>query len=330
MKNNPLISIIIVNYNGKNLLENCFDSLSKLTYPNFEIILVDNNSKDDSVKYVKERYPNTTIIQLDKNYGFAKPNNIGAKKANGSYLLFLNNDTIVTENFIEELVEIMEKDPKIGISQSLLIRPNGEIDSSGDFVDNLGVSFSSKEKPAAIQNIFSARGASMMIRKTLFNKLEGFDEKFFISFEDVDLGWRSWIYGYKVVVVPNSIVYHLGGQSSKDMKNEFAFHGFKNQVAMKLTNFEWPLAIKIIFSFFLKYGQQTIKVFFDYKFKGKTTIQAIKYEEKIANKPNFRAIFKGIFWIFTNWRYLCKKHRFLEKNRKITTKDLIKKKVMIK
>jgi len=234
----PLVSIIIVNYNGRTLLENCFKSLAQVNYSNFETILVDNNSEDDSIQYVKENFSNTIIIKLEKNHGFAYPNNVGAKNAKGKYLLFLNNDTEVKPDFLFELVNIMEKDPKIGICQSMLLNPNGEVDSSGDFIDDIGISYSSKERVENIREILSARGASMMIRKSVFEKLGGFDEKFFVSFEDVDLGWRSWILGYKVVVVPESIVYHIGGQTIKTMNSVVSFHRLKNHLSMKITNFE--------------------------------------------------------------------------------------------
>jgi len=107
---NDRVSIIIVNYNGKVHLEKCIESLYKIKYQNFEIILVDNHSTDESVVFIQKKYPYIKIIPLDANYGFAEPNNTAAKIATGKYLLFLNNDTIVTNDFVEELVIIMNKD----------------------------------------------------------------------------------------------------------------------------------------------------------------------------------------------------------------------------
>ena len=99
----PQVSIIIANYNGRDLLEKCLESLSNVNYKNLEIIIVDNNSTDDSVEFVTKNYPSIILVKLDKNKGFAEPNNIGAKIAKGQFLLFLNNDTVVTENFISEM-----------------------------------------------------------------------------------------------------------------------------------------------------------------------------------------------------------------------------------
>jgi len=189
--NEPLVSVIIVNYNGKNHLENCLKSLMNIAYKNYEVIIVDNNSTDESIEFVKNCYPSIIIIKLDRNYGFAEPNNIGAKIAKGEFLLFLNNDTEVSPNFIEKMVNVLNQDSKIAICQSLLLKPNQEIDSSGDYVDELGRAYSSRKKLTEVKEILSARGASMMVKKNYFWDLDGFDEKFFASFEDVDICWHT-------------------------------------------------------------------------------------------------------------------------------------------
>lgn len=323
----PKISVIIVNYNGKQLLEKCLESLLKIDYNSIEIIVVDNNSTDDSVEFLSKNYHSITLLKLDSNKGFAEPNNIAARMAKGDFLLFLNNDTIVTPTFLSELVHVM-KDEKIGICQSLLLKPDGKIDSSGDFVDQLGIVYNSKKHIDHVREIFSARGASMMIRKSLFEKLGGFDEKFYFSFEDVDLSWRARILDYSVVVVPKSIVYHYGGKSSKEIKNELTFHGTKNQLSMKLTNFEFPLSIKKLFSFFVIYGIREIKISLDYLFFGKTNMKATKYEDKTALKPNFIMILKGIFWLIRNSNYLLKKYQKINSHRIIRTKQLEKMKLI--
>ena len=140
----PKVSIIIVNYNGKLLLEKCLESLFKINYNNFEVVIVDNNSTDNTIEFITKNYPSIIIIKLDSNKGFAEPNNIAAKITKGDYLLFLNNDTIVTPNFISEMIKTMENDKKIGICQSLLLKSDGQIDSSGDFMDDLGIVYNSK------------------------------------------------------------------------------------------------------------------------------------------------------------------------------------------
>ena len=320
----PKVSIIIVNYNGKELLQKCLDSLLKVNYDNFEIILVDNNSTDGSVEFITKNYPSLIIIKLDSNKGFAEPNNVAAKISKGKYLLFLNNDTVVTPNFISEMVKVMETDKKIAICQSLLLKPDGSVDSSGDFIDHLGVVYNSKTKIDEIREVSSARGASMLVRSDIFEKLDGFDQKFFITFEDVDLCWRSWILGYRVLIIPTSIVYHEGGITIKKIKSEIAFHGFKNQLAMKITNFEPILAIRNMMLFFGIYGIRELKIWLDYTISGSTKLSSTEYEDNIAPKPSFKVIAKSIFWILSNYGYLLKKQRAINKNRVYSTTILKK------
>ena len=164
----------------------------------------------------------------------------------------------------------------------------------------------------------------MIIRKEIFEKLGGFDEKFFISFEDVDIGWRAWILGYKVMMVPRSIVYHMGGQTIKNLKKEIEFHGLKNQISMKITNFESNLVIKNLIKFFVIYGFRELRIKLDYLFRGKTSLTATKHEEKIAQNINFSTILRSIIWIFKNSKYLRKKHRIVNSSRNMKTEDLIK------
>lgn len=319
MKNIPTVSIIIVNYNGKKYLEKCFESLMKINYKNYEVILVDNNSTDDSIEFVKNTYPSVMIIKLDKNYGFAEPNNIGAKNAKGDFLAFLNNDTIVNPDFIAEMVKVLEQDSKIAICQSLLLKLNGDVDSSGDFVDILGRAYSSKDKVTNVRKILSARGASMMVRKNLFWDLGGFDKNFFASFEDVDLGWRAWIWGYKVVLVPDSIVFHTGGQTVQNQFSKIRFHGVKNTLVIRLANFETSLAtISIIKSFFIIFLK---KIF---------GITLIPDPEPSLPLPPFGIIFHGILWVLKNLRYVIAKRKKVNSRRIRSTKDLLEKNLITK
>jgi len=312
MEKVPLVSVIIVNYNGKSYLEECLASLSKIEYKNYEIILVDNNSTDTSVEYVKNTYPAITIIKLNDNYGFAEPNNIGAKNAKGEFLLFLNNDTEVSQNFIGEMVKVLEHDPKIAICQSLLLKLNGEVDSSGDFIDILGRAYSSKDKVNEVKKILSARGASMMVRKDSFWDLGGFDKKFFASFEDVDLGWRAWIWGYKIVLVPNSIVYHKGGQTVKKQLSDVRFHGVKNSLVIRLTNFETTLAASSIF-----------KTFGFFLLRRTFGISVVNDHEEIFPLPSIKTVFRGTMWVIKNLGYVLAKRKKVNHRRKTSSKDLL-------
>lgn len=316
---NDQVSIIIVNYNGKSHLEKCLESLSKIKYQNLEIIIIDNHSTDGSLEFIHSKYPHIKTINLDANCGFAEPNNIAAKTAMGKYLLFLNNDTVVDSDFVEELVNVMNQDPQIAISQSMLLKSNGDVDSSGDFIDTLGRVYSSKKKPTSIQNILSARGASMMARKDIFFKLGGFDENFFASYEDVDIGWRAWLCGYKVVLVPNSIVHHTGRQTIKELDSLIMFHAVKNSLVLRLTNFEPSFAFKsIVILFFVNIMR---KIF-------GTSI--IKAPEQRLPLPSFKIILQGMFWVVKNSKYVSTKRKQVNLDKVVTNNDLIKKGLITK
>lgn len=312
MNKNPLVSIIILNFNGKKFLQKCLESLMKVSYQDLEIIVVDNNSNDGSIKYVNDNFSSVKIIELKKNLGFAEPNNIGAKKANGEFLLFLNNDTWVDTNFLTELVRIAQEDETVAILQPLLLKPDGQVDSSGDYVDIHGRAYRSKAKPKTVQNILSARGAAMLIKKEIFWNLNGFDPKFFVSFEDVDIGWRAWLLGYRVVVVPTSIVYHIGGQTTKKIESEIKFHGIKNNLVLRLSNFESSNSIKTVITFFVT---NTLRKIFG--------VSVMKEREAIETLPSFTIIFKSLSWIIKNSNYISKKSEWINSKRVRSTNDLI-------
>jgi len=135
------------------------------------------------------------------------------------------------------------------ICQSLLLGNDLQVDSAGDFIDIFGRAFSSHEIPSIHSSILSAKGASMLMRKKIFFDLGMFDEKFFASFEDVDLGWRSCIYGYDVLIVPKSVVYHLGSKTISKMHEQIWFHVIKNSIMIRIINFETVKSIKPLFFF---------------------------------------------------------------------------------
>jgi len=134
--------------------------------------------------------------------------------------------------------------------------------------------------------------------------------------------------GYKVVINPKSVVYHYGGKTHDSIKNEIAFHGLKNQLAMKITNFEPKHRINSLLKFFFVFGLRELKIFLDYKFIGKTTMTSTKYEETIAAKPSIKVVIKALFWIISNQKYLSEKSKEISASRKISTNKLEKMNVL--
>lgn len=321
---NTFVSIIIVNYNGEFYLDRCLDSLKDTTYPNFEVIVIDNNSSDRSSDLVKSKYPYVKLIELKKNLGFAPANNLGAEVGKGDFYIFLNNDTIVTKTWLYELVKAIvgSQDDKVAIAQSFLVRQDGEIDSSGDFIDKFGRPYSSKlENPPDGRHIMSARAASMIIKKEVFWKLGGFEEIFFASFEDVHLGWKAWIAGYKVILASNSIVYHFTGQTVKRLKSRMNFHSMKNQACIILLDFEFPSCIKKFLSLVPLY-RPSIRSAGQWKEEEQNpnTIAPEIYSNPVLLKD----VLKTFLWICSHTLTLYKKYRQINRMRVRSTECLSK------
>ncbi len=233
----PTVSIITVSLNGKKWLKELFASILASDYPEdrLEVVFVDNNSSDKSVEYVKLRFgndsPRIKIVALNRNYGFTEGNNIGSRyiTKNARYIIFLNPDTQVDENWLKEIVSAMESDSTIGMAQSLLLDYYNRqlvqcaglymIDFSGwtwALSRDSGYDIFAKTFSRPFE-IFAAMGAAMVIRRDLFFSGGGFDSEFFMFSDEADLAWRVWLMGYRVVLFPKSKVYHaIGGSSDQE------------------------------------------------------------------------------------------------------------------
>lgn len=253
---NPLVSVIIVNWNGKSLLDNCLSSLKKVTYKNKEIIFVDNASTDGSLEYAQKLYPGMRIIKNSKNLGYAEGHEEAFKKAKGDLILLLSTDTIVKENMLNALVSAIQSEKNIGaVMPKLLMYPNTNlIDSIGSFFVRSGVSYHfgrEKDSKLPIYNkkmeIYSAKGACLLFRKDVLQKTGLFDRDYFAYFEDTDLSHRIWLAGYKVIYAPETEVCHLGAGTSKKLARAYIqFHSFKNRLMTYIKNLSLINLIQIL------------------------------------------------------------------------------------
>lgn len=232
----PSVSVIIVNYNGRAFLPACLGSLRKLDYPQdkLEVILVDNNSSDGSVAYIQGSFPLVKIQPLDKNYGFCGPNNQGAKAAYGKFLVFLNNDTEVTAGWLRALVQpaIKEEEVVSVASRMLYYDHRDTINTAGGKITIIGGGFyrgyGDKDSAKYDEPGYTGFGcaAGLLVRRDFFLGIGGFDEDYFAACEEHDLGWRAWLYGYKVAYAPNAVMYHresgtFGSRSNADRQKVY-------------------------------------------------------------------------------------------------------------
>ncbi|OQY46207.1 MAG: hypothetical protein B6242_08345 [Anaerolineaceae bacterium 4572_78] len=211
------ISVIIPNWNGLKYLSTCLNSLQNQTYPNFEIILVDNASTDNSVTFVKTKFQHVNILQLSQNYGFTGAVNHGIEIANGEIIALLNNDTESDKAWLAELVEIFESDPNVGwvASKIKLFDRRHVLHSAGDGFGMDGIPINRGVWQEDVgqfddndDNIFGGCGGAIAYRKTMIDDIGMFDDDFFMYCEDVDLNWRAQLAGYSCLFAPHAIVYH--------------------------------------------------------------------------------------------------------------------------
>jgi GT2 family glycosyltransferase len=212
----PLASIVIPNWNGIHHLPICLDALRAQTYPNMEILLVDNGSSDGSQTLVTEQYPEVRLVALDRNLGLTGGNNVGFRAAQGEILLSLNNDTEAEPHFVEALVVALLENPEAGIvaAKMRLFDRRDTLHSAGDGYGVDGIPFNRGvwqrdegqfDEPG---RIFGGCGGAVAYRRAMLDEVGLFDESFFMYCEDVDLNWRAQLAGWRCWYTPEAVVYH--------------------------------------------------------------------------------------------------------------------------
>lgn len=250
-----MIAIVIPNYNGAHHLKECFESLSKQTLKNFRVLLVDNNSTDESVKFTRTNFPEVEIIKLEANTGFAKAVNAGIQYAQQDvkikHILLLNNDVECDRHFVEELSLGFISDDIGSVACKMINFFNREIiDNAGDFIKRKGSPYARghAEKDAGQYDkpelIWGACGGAAIYKREVFETIGFFDEDFFAYYEDVDLNFRMQLAGYKCYYNPKAICYHKRGATSKDKIGFETMLCEKNIVAVRLKNYPLKLLLQ--------------------------------------------------------------------------------------
>jgi len=318
LKHNPFVSVIILNYNCRKFLDKCLSSLLNTNYSGYQVVLVDNKSCDRSVEFVLQKFDNRLIkvIELDKNYGFAVGNNIGAKYVSGDYLIFLNPDTQVDPDWLKNMVYVLENDSSIGIAQpKLLLMDKKHFDSAGGYINSHGLVWTrgSGERDIGqyekVEEIFYAKGAALMIRQNLWKRLGGFDPIFFMYDEETDLCWRVWDSGYKVAYIPSAKVYHVGGSVVKKVPYNLKYHEARGRLILLIKNHSLVDVFRCVPMTIILHILNVMK--HALKGDGLTTL----------------AITKGTFWCLFNFKniWLARKIRVPQHNsRKLALENMVK------
>ena len=248
----PACSVIVVNWNGRHFLDACLGSLRRQSFADFEVILVDNGSTDGSTDHVREHHDWVELVALPENRGFCGGNNEGIRRARGTCLALLNNDTEVDTDWLGELVSAMER-PQVGFcaSQILLFDERDTLDSAGDVFAINGVAskrghLQEASRYAEPEEVFGASAAAALYRRSMLEDIGVLDEDFFLIFEDVDLSFRARNAGYRCVYVPTARVYHKTNASIGTYSHTYVYYGQRNLELVYLKNMPWPLFFKYL------------------------------------------------------------------------------------
>ena len=249
---NKKVSIIVVNWNGEGFLNDCLSALSDQTYANYEIILVDNGSSDNSVCLTREKFPQVKIAALRENKGFTGGNAAGLEVAQGPYIALVNNDARPDKTWLENLLQPMLRDRSIGICASKLIFENSLIlNSAGDGITTAAVGFNrGLGKDPALFNgadlVFSACGAAVLYRRRMLAEIGFLDDNFFLYDEDTDLSFRAQLAGWKCVYVPNAIAFHKANATAGRLSDTHVYYHTRNLEFVWIKNM--PLGLMLRFA----------------------------------------------------------------------------------
>lgn len=278
----PKVSIVILNYNTRHFLQKFLPGVLATDYENFEVVLADNASKDDSVEFVRQNFPTVKIIVLSENYGFAGGYNKALAQVKADYFVLLNSDVEVPKEWLKPLVALAESDFKIAAIQPKLLDYKDKTrfeyaGGSGGFIDKYGYPFcrgrwfNHLEMDNGQYNdsreIFWATGACFLIRSKYWEQANGLDEDFFAHMEEIDLCWRLKNSGYKIMVCPQSVVYHVGGGTLPVGNPRKTYLNFRNGLFLLCKNLHSSRLWQVLFIRFVMDGLAGIKFLTEFKFR---------------------------------------------------------------
>lgn len=333
MTNYPKVSIVILNWNGRYFLEKFLPSVYNSTYPNIEFVVGDNGSTDDSVAFVEEFFPLVRIIENDKNYGFAGGYNKILEQVDADYYVLLNSDVEVTPNWVEPVIELMEKEDFVAAQPKIRAYHKKthfeHAGAAGGYIDSLGYPFcrgrilhvveEDKGQYDNVKEIFWATGAALFIKSSVWKEVGGFDADFFAHMEEIDLCWRLKNRGYRIGYCPDSVVYHVGGGTLNTSNPKKTYLNFRNNLIMLQKNLPTVKAVAVIFIRFWMDLLALIQFLLQGKAKDAWAISRAhqhfllhlfknskKRKKNSAKTNNFGIYRKSIIWDF----YVNKIHKF--------------------
>ncbi len=297
-------SIVVINYNGLSYLEELFSSIKIQTLPPEEVLLVDNASSDRSAEFIEERYPETRIIRLNQNLGFAAAANTGIRESRSEAVALVNTDIRLDPDWLEHLAAAMASDEKIAAvaakiklyhQPQLLNGVGGAMNCLG-YTWDIGMFEEDRGQYDSPSEVIFAPASAALFRKSAVLASGGFDESFFMYHEDVDLGWRLWLRGNRIVTCPKAVAYHHFGGSTKSSRSMLwrELMGERNNITSLLKNYE-----------------------------PKNVLRSVSAMISLRQNPSRKAAqIKNILWNLRKFPLTLKKRKDIQKHRKLSDDEI--------
>lgn len=315
------VCVMVLNFNGHKFLDECLSSLQNQSYPDYEVCLIDNGSSDGSIDYVKNKYPLVKVIRFEVNLGFACGYNKAARLVDSELLVFVNNDIKATPDWLKELVDVIDGNSSIAAVGSLLLfyDPPNLVNHEGAMLLPIGggydigiyePNYQGNTVPRP-KEVGAVCGAAMLVRRSVFLEVGGFDSDLFAYYEDTDLCWRFWLFGYRVLLAPKSILFHkYGGSWGAETNPTRVYLGQKNRLLTMMKNLQVTTILKFL----------PISIAF-------FTMNIIKFFAS-QNIDAATAVVKANIWVVKNQKRILQKRISIQEKRVLLDRDLINRRLL--
>ena len=317
--NSPLISVVVLNWNGQQVVEKCLKSLQEQTYDPLELIVVDNASTDGSAELVKNGIPEVKLIVNKTNLGFGGGNNVGIRASEGRYIMMLNNDTRLDPHCIEELRRGIEKNDRYGAcaSKILLEYEDNLIDAAGIVVcpDGLSIGRGRLEKGDRYNDeveVFFASDCACLYRREMLEDVGLYDEEFFAYADETDMGWRAQLSGWKCIYNPKAVVYHFHSASAGTYSPFKAYLVERNRIWVAIKNFPLPL---LVFGQLYTFWRYLLQAYGAFSGKG----AAGRFTSDFSKMELIKILIKVYLSLWKQLPLMLKKRRVIQKKRQISS-----------